>query len=431
MSSPPPRLAPETTRTLPEWLARIESVHPRDIELGLERVHAVLEAMDLRQPSFTAITVAGTNGKGSTVAMIETCLREAGYRVGAYTSPHLIRYNERVRIDGRDATDEQLCAAFERIERKRGSVALTYFEFGTVAAFEMFRARDVEIAVLEVGMGGRLDAVNAIDADVAVVTSIGIDHTAWLGTDRESIGREKAGIFRAGRPAICGDPQPPASIAASAERVGARLLQLNRDFFAEPADNGWVWRFGTNVRTGLPFPALRGDYQLRNAACALTALAAISDRFPLSQAQLRAGLMHAIVPGRLQVLPGQPLRVFDVAHNPDAALALAATLKRQFVRGITHAVFGMLKDKDIAGTVRAMQDVVNRWYVATLPTRRAATAEEILGILTSVGVNGPARPYVDIRAAYAAARRAAGKDDRILVFGSFYAVGDILADSSE
>ncbi len=427
MSSPPPRLAPVTTRTLSEWLAWIESVHPHDIELGLERVNTVLEAMDLHRPSFTAIAVAGTNGKGSTVAMIETCLREAGYRVGAFTSPHLIRYNERVRIDGRDAADEQLCAAFERIERARGSVALTYFEFGTIAAFDLLRAHGVEIAVLEVGMGGRLDAVNAIDADVAVVTSIGIDHTAWLGSDRESIGREKAGIFRAGRPAICGDPRPPASISETAERVGACLLQLNRDFFAEPAENGWVWRYGRNVRTGLPFPALRGDYQLRNAACALTALAAVGDRFPLSQAQLRTGLLHAVIPGRLQVLPGQPLRVFDVAHNPDAAHVLAATLKRQFVSGITHAVFGMLKDKDIAGVAREMEGVVDRWYVATLHTPRAATAEEILGIFAARGASAPAQAYADIRAAYAAARRAAGKDDRILVFGSFYAVGDILA----
>ncbi len=397
--------------------------------MGLERVHTVLDAMGLRQPPFAAIAVAGTNGKGSTVAMLETCLREGGYRVGAYTSPHLFRYNERVHVDGRDATDAELCAAFERVERARGSVPLTYFEFGTLAAFEIFRAQGVEIAVLEVGMGGRLDAVNAIDADTAIVTSIGIDHTAWLGPDRETIGHEKAGIFRAHRPAICGDLQPPASIEQTTERIGARLLLINRDFFVESADSGWVWRFGREARGGLPFPALRGEYQLRNAACALTALATLSERFPLSQTHIRLGLSRALIPGRLQVLPGLPTRVFDVAHNPDAARALAEMLRRQFVKGTTHAVFGMLKDKDIAGVARAMDGVVERWHVATLQTPRTAAAEEILGIFAAAGIRAPTQSYVDIRAAYAAACAAAGKDDRILVFGSFHTVGDILAPS--
>ncbi len=385
--------------------------------------------MNLRRPPFFAITVAGTNGKGSTVAMLEAILREAGYRVGSYTSPHLHRYNERVRIDGRDATDDELCAAFARVEDARGAVPLTYFEFGTLAAFELFRARGIEIAVLEVGMGGRLDAVNAIDADVAIVTSIGIDHTAWLGPDRESIGYEKAGIFRSGQPAICGDLQPPASIAATAERLGARLLQINRDFFIEASDIGWVWRFGGDIRGGLPFPALRGEYQLRNASCALTALATISDRFPVDQNNIRVGLTRAVIPGRLQVLPGLPTRVFDVAHNPDAAQALAMMLKRQFIKGTTHAVFGMLKDKDIAGVARAMDTVVERWHIAALATPRTATAEEIVAIFAVAGIGAPVQIHTDIRAAYAAACHAAGKDDRIVVFGSFYAVGGILATS--
>ncbi|HKQ30111.1 MAG TPA: Mur ligase family protein, partial [Burkholderiales bacterium] len=235
-------------------------------------MHTVLDALNLRRPPFAAITVGGTNGKGSTVAMLEACLRQGGYRVGAYTSPHLLRYNERVRVDGVDAGDDELRQAFERIEAARGDVPLTYFEFGTLAAFEVFRNRNVEIAVLEVGMGGRLDAVNAIDADAAVVTSVGIDHVAWLGADRETIGREKAGIFRAGRTAVCGDPQPPASVADVAQHAGARLLQLGRDFTIETNDTGWLWRRGTEVKSGLPYPGLRGDYQLRNAACALAAL---------------------------------------------------------------------------------------------------------------------------------------------------------------
>lgn len=397
----------------------------REIELGLDRVRTVLDAMGLRRPPFAAITVAGTNGKGSTVAMLETCLREGGYRVGAYTSPHLVRYNERVQIDGREATDAELCAAFERVECARGSVPLTYFEFGTLAALEIFRAHNIEIAVLEVGMGGRLDAVNAIDPDVAIVTSIGIDHTAWLGPDREAIGREKAGIFRVARSAICGDPQPPTSLIESAERVGAKLLLINRDFSVSSSDIGWVWRCGNTARGGLPFPALRGDYQLRNAACALTALAALNDRFPLSQANIRAGLTRAVIPGRLQVLPGLPTRVFDVAHNPDAARAFADTLRCQFVKGATHAVFGMLKDKDIAGVVQAMKGVVDHWHVAALETPRSATGEEILGVFKSLGMQ--AKTYPDIRAAYAAVRQVAGPEDRVLVFGSFHTVGGILA----
>ena len=389
----------------------------------------MLEAMDLRRPPFAAITVAGTNGKGSTVAMLDACLRDGGYRVGAYTSPHFRRYNERVHIEGREATDAELCAAFECVEQARGSIPLTYFEFGTLAAFELFRNHKIDIAVLEVGMGGRLDAVNAIDADVAIVTSIGIDHTAWLGSDRESIGREKAGVFRAGRPAVCGDPHPPASIAETAASVGAQLLQIDRDFFVGFSDIAWAWRFAGNVRGGLPFPALRGDYQLRNAACVLTALASISERFPLSQTNIRVGLTRAVIPGRLQVLPGLPTRVLDVAHNPDAARALADMLKRQFVKGTTHAVFGMLKDKDIAGVVRAMNGVVDHWHVATLHTPRTASAEDIVATCRAVGVKAPVQTYTDIRAAYDAVCATATKDDRILVFGSFYTVGDILAAS--
>ncbi|OGI52965.1 MAG: bifunctional folylpolyglutamate synthase/dihydrofolate synthase [Candidatus Muproteobacteria bacterium RIFCSPHIGHO2_02_FULL_65_16] len=415
------------TRTLSEWLAWIEGVYPRTMELGLERVHAVLEQMDLRRPGFCAVTVAGTNGKGSTVAMLEACLRAAGYKVGAYTSPHLVRYNERVRLDGRAATDAELCDAFARVEAARGETPLTYFEFGTLAAFDLFRAAGTEVAALEVGLGGRLDAVNGIDADAAIVTSIGIDHTSWLGPDRESIGREKAGVFRAGRPAICGDPAPPASIAATAAAVGADLLLLDRDFFIERGRDGWTWRHGSRVRAGLPYPALRGDYQLRNAACAVTALELLSGRFPLSQAHIRAGLLNAAIAGRFQVLPGAPVRVLDVAHNPDAVRALAATLRQQPAGGKTLAVFGMLKDKDIAASARAMEGVVDRWYVATLHTPRGATADEIAAALARAGVTAPVLAHADVIGAYDAACRDADARDRVVVFGSFHTVGDILS----
>lgn len=383
--------------------------------------------MGLRQPPFAVITVAGTNGKGSTVALCDACLRAAGYRVGAYTSPHLIRYNERIRVDGRMVDDGELCAAFERVEARRGATPLTYFEYGTLAALEVFRARGVDIAVLEVGMGGRLDAVNGVDPDVAVVTAIGIDHTAWLGADRETIAREKAGIFRAHRPAVCSDPDPPAAVAAAAAHVGAPLRQLGRDFTAEHGDGGWTLRVGARVRAGLPYPVLRGDYQVHNAAGALVALEALGTRFPISQAALRAGLLGAAIPGRFQVLPGLPVVVLDVAHNPLAAAVLAATLEQQRVAGRTFAVFGMLIDKDIVSVVSAMAAIVNHWHLATLGGPRGASAEQLRAALTTAGIPAPATVHATPADAYRAAKQAAAAADRIVVFGSFYTVGDILA----
>jgi dihydrofolate synthase/folylpolyglutamate synthase len=418
---------PLKTKTLSDWLAWIETLHPRTIDLGLERVHALLGTMGLRRPAFAAITITGTNGKGSTVVMCETILRHAGYRVGAYTSPHLIAYNERIRIDGRNVSDDDLCAAFERIEAARGTVPLTYFEFGTIAAFDLFQAAKIDIAVLEVGMGGRLDAVNAIDSDVAIVTAVDIDHTAWLGHTREAIGYEKAGIFREGRPAICGDPNPPAIIAAETARIGAQLLQFNRDFSVERSATEWTWRHGERLRAGLPYPSLRGDYQLFNAACALTALERLSDRFPVTQADVREGLISGVIPGRFQVLPGRPVRVLDVAHNAQAARSLAATLKQQRVEGRTLAVIGMLKDKDIVSVIGPLTSIVDRWYPATLHAPRGATAAQLIESFAAAGVPAPARGYDDVHQAYAAAQRDATAADRIVVFGSFHTVGDILA----
>jgi len=415
------------TRTLSDWLAWIETLHPRMIDLGLERVHAVLDNMGLRRPAFAAITITGTNGKGSTTVMCETILRHAGYRVGAYTSPHLIAYNERIRIDGRNVSDDDLCAAFERIEAARGTVPLTYFEFGTLAVFDLFQAAKIDVAVLEVGMGGRLDAVNAIDSDVTIVTAVDIDHTAWLGHTREAIGYEKAGIFREGRPAICGDPNPPAIIAAEAARIGAKLLQFNRDFIVERSATEWAWRCGERLRAGLPYPSLRGDYQLFNAACALAAIERLADRFPVTQADVREGLISGVIPGRFQVLPGRPVRVLDVAHNAQAARSLAATLKQQRVEGRTLAVIGMLKDKDIVSVIGPLTSVVDRWYPATLHTPRGATAAQLIESLAAAGVPAPARGYDDVHQAYAAAQREATEADRLVVFGSFHTVGDILA----
>lgn len=414
-------------RTLPEWLRYIETLHPRSIDLSLERVQAVLERMALRRPPFAVVTIGGTNGKGSTVTMYDAILRAARVRVGSYTSPHLVRYNERVRVQGQMAGDDELCRAFERIERLRGDVALTYFEYGTIAALEIFRNHAIDIALLEIGLGGRLDAVNAVDPDVAIVTSIGIDHTNWLGVDRESIGREKAGIFRAARPAICGEAEPPATLTQYAASIGAKLYCYGRDFTISPTAGGWSLQFGSRTRSGLPYPALRGQYQLRNAACALAAIELLAERFPVAQSQIREGLISAFVAGRFQVMPGTPPTILDVAHNAQAAEALAANLRAHRIAGRTHAVFGMLIDKAIADVARALKDQVDCWYTASIQGPRGASAAEVARALADANVNAPVSQHERIVDAYEAARRCVAPADRIVVFGSFYTVGDILA----
>jgi len=404
----------------------METLHPREIELGLVRVNEVCERLGLTQPGFAVVTVSGTNGKGSTVAMLEHSLHAAGYRVGAYTSPHLLVYSERVRIATEAVSDAELCAAFERVEAMRADTSLTYFEFGTLAAVDLFRERNVDIAILEVGLGGRLDAVNAWDAEVAIVSSIGIDHTDWLGPDRESIGREKAGIFRAQRCAICGDPIPPDSLIQYAEQIGARLLRVNKDFDFERLPEGWTWRALDKMHAGLPYPAMRGDYQLYNAACVLMALDCLAERFPVTMADIRAGLLNAMLPGRFQTLPGRPVRVLDVAHNAQAAEALARTLRAQVVPGRTIAVCGMLHDKPIVDVLRILIPLVASWHVAGLPGPRGTSTEDMRAALAAAGVSADVGLHEDIEQAYAAALAEASENDRIVVFGSFHTVGAIL-----
>lgn len=405
----------------------METLHPHEIELGLARVRAVQQRMDLTNLPFPVITVGGTNGKGSTVTMLEAILHAAGYKVAAYTSPHLLRYNERVRVGGDIASDDDLCAAFARVEAARGDTPLTYFEFGTLAAVDLMRTANIDIAVLEVGLGGRLDAVNGWDADVAVVTSIGIDHTDWLGPDRESIGREKAGIFRARRCAVCGDPQPPASLLEVARTLGAELYCVGRDFHFERTPTSWNWHGPRGARRALPAPALRGDYQLYNAASVLMALECLDARVPVTQAHVRDGLLGAVLPGRFQTLPGTPLRVLDVAHNAQAAQALAHTLAAQAVSGRTYAVVGMLKDKPIGDVFAALLPQVDAWFLGGLSeTARGAPALQLQDALRTLDTNVPATTYTDIASAYAAALAHAHAQDRIVVFGSFYTVGAIL-----
>ena len=404
----------------------METLHPREIELGLVRVNEVRDRLGLAQPAFAVITVAGTNGKGSTVAMLEHVLHAAGYRVGAYTSPHLIDYNERVHIATEALSDDELCAAFERVEVARADTPLTYFEFGTLAAMDHFRQRNVDIVILEVGLGGRLDAVNAWDADVSIVSSVGIDHTEWLGLDRESIGREKAGVYRAQRCAICGDPEPPRSLMEVAEHLGARLLCVGRDFDFERLPEGWTWRALDKQHSGLPYPAMRGDYQLYNAACVIMALSCLAGRFPVKMADIRAGLLNAVLPGRFQTLPGRPVRVLDVAHNAQAAKALARTLSAQVVPGRTIAVCGMLHDKPIVDVLRILVPLVSSWHIAGLAGARGTSTEDMRTALAAAGVSEGVGLHEDIEQAYAAALAEASENDRIVVFGSFHTVGAIL-----
>ena len=413
-----------TPTSLPGWLDYIEQLHPKTIALGLDRVQQVRRVLAL-DPAFPVITVGGTNGKGSVCAMLEAVLDLAGYRVGCYTSPHLLRYNERVRIGRSEAGDADLVRAFAAVEQARQAVPLTYFEMGTLAAMWLFMQQRVEAAVLEVGLGGRLDAVNAFDADCAVVTSVDIDHVDFLGGDRETIGYEKAGIFRSGRPAVCADPAPPARLTQHAAVIGARLLRIGVDFGVTVQDRQWQYWGPRGRRSALPHPVLRGTPQLANAAAAITALESLRERLPVSVNDLRSGLLRAEIPGRFQVLPGRPAVILDVAHNPQAARALAASLAAMNQRGRTYAVLGMLKDKDIAGVIEALKPAIAHWFIAGLDVARGAGVGDLDGALAQAGIETRTRSP-DVAAAYTQACDMATENDRILVFGSFYTVATVM-----
>ncbi|MEI2454243.1 MULTISPECIES: bifunctional tetrahydrofolate synthase/dihydrofolate synthase [Lysobacter] len=419
-------------RTLADWLSHIERIHPKSIDMGLDRIREVAQRMRLGRPGRRVITVGGTNGKGSTVAFIEAMARAAGWTVGAYTSPHLLAYNERIRIDGRDAADADIVAAFEAIEAARGETALTYFEYGTLAALWSFERAGLDLAILEVGLGGRLDATNLVDADVAVITTVDLDHQDYLGHDRESIGFEKAGIARAWKPLVLGDDDPPSSVLRHAYVIGASAVRAGCDFFFAPTppEPGqppqWRWRevgFGVD----LPMPALAAPVQMRNAAVAIAALRALG-KAPNRQ-QLAEGVAAARVPGRLQRFERDGVEiVVDVGHNPQAARELAAWLTAQPAAGRTQAVFAALADKDAPGVVAALAERIDAWHLAGLGDAgaRGQSAQALVERLRGSAA-GTGTAHADVDAALAAARTDARPGDRILVLGSFHTAAAALA----
>ena len=423
-------------KNLEAWLEYISHQHVAEIVMGLDRVRAVWEKMGKPQAPIN-ITVGGTNGKGSTGAMLESILSIAGFKTGFYSSPHLVHFNERVRLDANSVSDADFVAAFETVEAARRSMVpippLTYFEYVTLAALSMFARANLDVAILEVGLGGRLDAVNIVDADVSIVVSVDLDHQSYLGNTIEKIGMEKAHIYRAGRPAIFADVNPPSTLLAYAAQIGADLRLLNRDFRYSRMDGQWQFFGRDAARHSLPFPALRGGYQLKNASAALAALETLHDKLPVSQAHIKRGLLEVAWPGRLQVLPGRPTVVLDVAHNPHAARALHDALGTMGFFENTIAVFGMLSDKDIDQVIGIMKDRIDFWCVAGLEKSagaRAATSETLAQKLLAHGAAGKFSQHVNISGAFAAARAKAGQNDRILVFGSFYTVADVLNATS-
>ena len=412
---------------LQEWLAHCERLHPQNIDMGLERVAAVAKNMGL-QFDCPVITVAGTNGKGSTCAMLESILREAGYRTGMFTSPHLVFFEERCKLEGQAVSSTVLAAHFAKVEAMRGDISLTYFEFTALAIFSCMASADLDVVILEVGLGGRLDAVNVIDTDCAIITSIDIDHTEWLGSDRESIGREKAGIMRSGKPVIVSDPHPPASLAQYAATVGATLWQSGSDFHFSGDQQQWRWHGGGRTRAGLAYPALRGVNQLVNAAGVLAALHALRAHLPVTAQAIRLGLSRVEWSGRFQMLPGQPAVVLDVAHNPHSVAALAHNLDAMGYFAVTRAVMGAMADKDMQAMVQRLLPLVEHWYFCDLPSPRAATAKQLHSVWRACSPRKDAsdKLFNDPCSAMSQAMADADPTDRILVFGSFLTVGGVL-----
>ena len=407
------------SQSLSDWLSYLEKIHPSVIDLGLHRVGLVADCLGLRQLPATVVTVGGTNGKGTTCALLEAIYRAAGYRVGVYSSPHLLRYNERVRIQGQDASDAELCQAFAAVEAARGEVSLTFFEFGTLAALWLFRAAAPDLVLLEVGLGGRLDATNLVESDLAVVTSIALDHCDWLGDTREAIASEKAGIYRPGKPAISGEPNPPVTLAQTAQAIGAKLLQVGADFRRHEAEAVWHFQGARQQWRELPYPELPLD----NAVTALAVVEQLS--LPIDSAAIRTGLAGARLAGRMQLLRTQPQVTLDVAHNPHSAHYLARQLAARGKVGRRLAVAGMLKDKDIRQTLGELVELVDLWFLADLHGARAALAQELSAVLPSESAR---HCYASVADAYREALATAQEQDEIIVLGSFHTVAEAMAE---
>ena len=415
--------------TLADWLRWQETLHPREIDLGLERVTAVADRMGVRQLRAQTITVAGTNGKGSTIALLESILLAAGYNVASYTSPHLLRYNERIRINGRAVDDADLCKAFETIDSLRKPHSLTYFEFGTLAALSIVQREQPDFVLLEAGLGGRLDAVNAVDADIAIITAIGIDHVRWLGADRDTIAMEKAGILRTGKPVVCSDPEPPKSLRKAAATVGADWYGLDEQFHFKRDDDVWHWSGPGIQYESLPPPALTGTHQLRNAAGVLMTLELLQDRFPVGRKAVEQGFQSVVLSGRCQFLPGARETVLDVAHNPQSAIQLAEVLEQQPTAGTTYAVLGMLEDKDIGQYTENLAAVVDHWYLAGLGTARGLASSELRRRISACINPDRVNCFPDVAAAVRHATSASSAGDRIVICGSFHTVAEAMSSA--
>ena len=415
--------------TLAEWLAHCERVHPTEIEMTLERVRRVKDRLDIRFEA-PVVVVAGTNGKGSTCAMMESIALHAGYRVGLYSKPHLVHFEERCRVGGRMVDGADLLPHFAAVETARGDVSLTYVEFTVLAIARLLAGLPLDLVILEVGMGGRLDAVNAFDNDCAVITSIDVDHVEYLGPDREAIGREKAGVMRAGRPVIVSDPMPPQSVLDEAARIGADLWRFGRDFNYSGDKLQWNWAGRMQRFNALGYPALRGANQLLNASGVLAAFEALRERVPITAQAVRTGFALVELPGRFQIVPGQPTLILDVAHNPHAVATLARNLDQMGFFPRTHAVFGAMRDKDLPAILALLAPVVDHWHFTDLPGPRAARAADIAEMRNRLEVKGPGPVAVSCHAdpasALASAIETADPADRIVVFGSFYTVGGVL-----
>jgi len=420
--------------SLHDWLRWQETLHPEEIELGLDRVVAVFQRLYLNTFSCPVITIAGTNGKGSSLRMLESIYQADGYTTCAYSSPHLLRYNERIRVNGVEATDAEIVAAFARIDAARADISLTYFEFGTLAALDIFMRQQADVILLEVGLGGRLDAVNIIDADVALLTAISLDHTAWLGENREAIGFEKAGILRSGKPVVCSDPDLPQSVLKHAGELNCPLYRLGYEFDFESAAQGWRWRESAGQALELPQPSLRGAHQYRNAAGVLMLLTLMQSRLPVSRAAIRSGLLDARLPGRIQSVPGQSVTriswIYDVAHNPDSVRQLAQMLAEAEHHGRTIALLGMLADKDATAALRHIHVQISDWHLAPVNSPRSEKPEKLKKIISSLGTS-PVSIHASVADAWTAIEKATEAGDRIVVFGSFYTVSEAMVVAQE